>query len=126
MFKDFKIHKIISKKISDLKITSDDISLIYGKLKCKSLVKIKLTYFNKLPRRTLIICFENGNQIYVDLLKSTLKIFGKEKIKLIRFKKSSQYSTTKEMYVNIFNKNYINICSYVDGLDLLKSIKLKK
>lgn len=125
LFKDFKIKKIYSRKISNLKITSDDFTLILGKLKNGGLIKLKMTYFNKLPKRTLIICFKDGKQIYADLLVSKLKIFDKEKFKLINFKKSSQYLTTKEMYFDILRKNYINVCKYKEALNLLKDIKNK-
>ena len=123
LFKDFKIIKIFSKKISNLNITSNDISIVIGRLSSKSLVKIKLTYFNKISKRNLIICYASGKQIYADLLKSTLKIVKKNKVKLVYFKKSSQYLTTKEMYHDIFNKNYKHICSYKEGLNLLRLIK---
>ena len=125
LFKDFKIKKIYSRKISNLKITSDDFTLILGKLKNGGLIKLKMTYFNKLPKRTLMICFKDGKQVYADLLVSKLKIFNKEKFKLINFKKSSQYLTTKEIYFDILRKNYINVCQYKEALNLLKSIKNK-
>ena len=72
-----------------------------------------------------MICFKDGKQVYADLLVSKLKIFNKEKFKLINFKKSSQYLTTKEMYFDILRKNYINVCQYKEALNLLKSIKNK-
>jgi hypothetical protein len=84
-----------------------------------------MTYFNKLPKRILIICFENGKQIYADLLKSNLKIFYKENVKSVHFKKSSSYLMTKEMYLDIFKNKYTNICTYKEALNLLKSIKNK-
>jgi hypothetical protein len=125
LFKDFKIKKIFSNKISSLNITSNDFTLILGKLQNRGLIKLKMTYFNKLPKRILIICFENGKQIYADLLKSNLKIFYKENVKSVHFKKSSSYLMTKEMYLDIFKNKYTNICTYKEALNLLKSIKNK-
>lgn len=125
LFKDFKIKKILSKKISSLNITSNDFTLILGKLKNRGLVKLKMTYFNKLPKRILTICFDNGKQIYADLLKSNIKIYYKEKVKSLHFKKSSNYLTTKEMYIDILKKKYTNVCTYKQALNLLKSIKNK-
>ena len=125
LFKDFKIKKIFSKKISSLNITSNDFTLILGKLQNRGLIKLKMTYFNKLPKRILTICFDNGKQIYADLLKSNLKIFYKERVKSLHFKKSSHYLMTKEMYLDIFNKKYTNLCTYKEALNLLKSIKNK-
>ncbi len=122
----FKPYLIISKKISDLNISSNDISLILGKINNNGLVKIKMTYFNKYPRRYLSICFKNGSQVYADLLKSQLKIINKKKTKNIKFKKFSQYQTTKEMYKEVLNRTYKNLCTLKEGLDLLNLIKIKK
>ena len=118
----FKPYQIISKKISNLDISSNDISLILGKINNKGLAKIKMTYFNKFPKRYLSICLENGTQIYANLLKSHLKIINNKDIKNIRFRKFSQYQTTKEMYKAILNKDYKNLCTLKEGLSLLKSI----
>ena len=43
IFQNFRIKNIYSKKISNLKIDSDDFSLIFGKINTKSFVKIKLS-----------------------------------------------------------------------------------
>ncbi len=85
-----------------------------------------MTYFNKMQRRYLSICLKNGSQIYADLLKSQLKIINKNGTKNIQFKKFSQYQTTKDMYKEVFNKKYENICTLKEGLDLLKSININK
>ena len=121
----FQPYQIISKKISNLEISSNDITLILGRINNKGLVKIKMTYFNKLPKRYLSICLKNGTQIYADLLKSHIKIIDNKDKKNIKFKKFSQYQTTKEMYKVILNKNYKNLCTLKEGLSLLKLIDVR-
>ena len=69
---------------------------------------------------------KNGTQIYADLLKSHIKIIDNKDKKNIKFKKFSQYQTTKEMYKVILNKNYKNLCTLKEGLSLLKLIDVRK
>ncbi len=123
LFPSFKIQTILKKKISNLKIFSEDFALILGKIKKNQLVKIKLTYFNKLPRRFLSICLKNDTQIYVDLLKSRIKICKKNSHQTIKLKHFSQNQTTAEMYNNILNNKFKNICSFVHGLAIMKQMK---
>ena len=126
LFKSFKITKIYKNRISKLNILSEDIALIFGSIKKNSLVKIKLTYFNKLPKRSLTICSNNGKQIYIDLLNSNIKIITKNKTKSFQLEKYSQMKTTKYMYSKILRNNFKNICSFNEGLNLLKQIKESK
>ena len=116
----------IQKKISNLNILSEDIALLFGYVKKNTLVKIKLTYFNKLPKRNLTICLKDGSQIYLDLLNSEIKLFIRNKKKAIRLEKYSQIKTTKHMYSEILKNNFENVCSLKEALDLLKQIKYIK
>ncbi len=126
LFTDFKISNIFKNKISNLNILSDDIALILGHTKKNTLIKIKLTYFNKIPKRDLIICTKEGIQIYVNLLKSEIKILKKKKIRILKFQKYSQYKTTKYMYSQILKNNFKDVCSLKDSLGLLRQIKYSK
>lgn len=126
LFRDFKISKIYKNKISNLNILSEDIALIFGHIKKNTLVKIKLTYFNKLSKRLLTICMRDGSQIYLDLLRSEIKLFNKNKKKTFRLEKYSQFKTTKYMYSEILRNNFENVCSLKNGLDLLRQIKNSK
>ena len=80
IFNGLTFKKIISQKISNLKINSDDFSLLVGVIKNKSLVNIKLSYFHIRPKRVLNFFFsQNNTQIYADLLKSKLEIYKNKK-----------------------------------------------
>ena len=126
LFPDLNISMIYKNKISNLNILSDDIALIFGYIKKNTLVKTKLTYFNKLPRRHLTIGLSNGSQIYLDLLNSEIKIFTKNKKKTLRLEKYSQFKTTEYMYSEILKNNFKNVCSLKEALDLLKQIENSK
>ncbi len=126
LFKNFKIRKIYKNRISQLNILSEDIALIFGSIKKSSLVKIKLTYFNKLPKRSLTICCNDGRQIYIDLLNSIIKIIIKNKATFFRLEKYSQMKTTNYMYSEILANNFKNICSLKEGLNLLRQIEESK
>ena len=122
LFKDFKISKIYKNQISNLNLKSEDIALIFGNVKKNTLVKIKLTYFNKFPKRQLVLCLKDGCQLYIDLLNSKIKFFNKKKIKILQLEKYSQFKTTKKMYTEIFEKNFDNICTLKESLNLLNKI----
>ena len=126
LFKKFEISKIYKRRISNLNISSEDISLIFGKIKKKALVKIKLTYFNKISKRHLTICLRDGTQLYLDLLNSKIKLLIKNKNKTFQLEKYSQFKTTKYMYYEILKNNFENLCSLKDGLAILKKIKNSK
>lgn len=117
---------IYKNKISNLNILSEDIALIFGSIKKNTLVKIKLTYFNKLPKRHLAICLSDGSQIYLDLINSEIKLFTKNKKKTFRLEKYSQFKTTEYMYSEILKNNFKDICSLKEGLDLLRQIENSK
>ncbi|OUX38009.1 MAG: hypothetical protein CBE33_01800 [Candidatus Pelagibacter sp. TMED273] len=126
LFTDFKISKMYKKKISDLNILSEDIALVFGYTKKNTLVKIKLTYFNKLSKRYLIICLRDGSQVYLDLLNSKIILFTKNQKKTFQLEKYSQLKTTKYMYYEILRNNFTNVCSLKEGLNLLKQIENSK
>jgi predicted dehydrogenase len=126
LFTDFKISKIYKSKISNLNILSEDIALIFGYIKKNTLVKIKLTYFNKIPKRQLTICLTDGVQIYLNLLNSEIRLFIKNKKKSFKLEKYSQFKTTKNMYSEILKNNFKNVCSLKEGLDLLRQIENSK
>lgn len=123
LFVDLNLSKIYKSKISHLDIISEDIALIVGRIKKNTLVKIKLTYFNKLIKRNLIICLRDGSQIYLDLLNSKIQLFKKNKKKTFRLEKYSQFKTTQYMYHEILKNNFDNVCSLREAIDLLKKIK---
>lgn len=126
LFPDLKISKIYKNKISNLDIFSDDIALIFGNINKNKFFKIKLTYFNKLPRRYLSICLTDGTQIYLNLLNSKIKLSMKNKIKIFQLKKYSQFETTKNIYSRILKDNFMDVCTLKEGLELLKQIKNSK
>ncbi len=126
LFPQLNISKIYKNKISNLNILSEDIALIFGFIKKDTLVKLKLTYFNKLPKRHLTICLSDGSQIYLDLLNSEIKLFTKNKKKTFRLEKYSQFKTTSYMYSEILRNNFKDVCSLKQALDLLRQIQNSK
>lgn len=126
LFPELNISKIYKNKISNLNILSEDIALIFGCIKKDTLVKVKLTYFNKLPKRHLTICLSDGSQIYLDLLNSEIKLFTKNKKKTFRLEKYSQFKTTSYMYSKILRNNFKDVCSLKEALDLLRQIQNSK
>ena len=119
-----KIEYAKTKKISNLKITSDDYANIIGKIKNINF-SINLNYFTKHKQRKIFI---DGNNISIeaDLIKNTVKIIEKGKNKLIKYtvKKSFTYEV---MHADLLKKNFNIACSFQDGKKLMTLIdKIKK
>lgn len=126
LFPNLRVSKIYENKISNLDIFSNDIALVLGHINRNTFFKIKLTYFNKLPRRYLSICLMDGTQLYIDLLNSKIKLLMKNKTKIFQLKKYSQFETTKKIYSRILRNNFKDVCTLKEGLAILKQIKKSK
>ena len=119
-----KIEYAKVKKISNLRITSDDYANIIGKIKNINF-SINLNYFTKHHQRIIII---DGNNISIeaDLIKNTVKIIENGKKQLIRYavKKNSTYEV---MHSDLLKNNFKIACSFQDGKKLMTLIdKIKK
>ena len=119
-----KIEYVKVKKISNLKITSDDYVNVIGKIKNINL-SINLNYFTKNNQRTIII---DGNNISIeaDLVKNTVKIIEKGKKKLIKYVVGRHF-TYEMLHSNILKNNFKAACSFRDGEKLMTLMdKIKK
>jgi hypothetical protein len=115
-----KIDFSINKKISNLKINSNDYFCMHAKIK-KINFNLHLNYFSKFQSREIFV--HTTNNLYkCNLIKNKIKIFMKnKKTKIINFKKVNTY---KKMYNEIFSKNNKNIISdYHDGIKLMKLLE---
>ena len=119
-----KIEYVKVKKISNLKITSDDYVNIIGKIRNISF-SINLNYFTKNDQRTIII---DGNNLSIeaDLIKNTVNIIENGKKKLIKYN-VGQHSTYESLHSNLLKNNFKTACSFRDGEKLMTLIdKIKE
>ena len=114
-----KINYVRIKKISNLKIDSEDYVSIIGKTDLANFI-IDLNYFSLYAQRLVII---NGNNFSLkgDLIKNSVEIFKKRKKKIIKFKIDKNY-TYNEQHKFLLSNNYKNSCSYIQGTKLMSLV----
>jgi hypothetical protein len=121
LFGDLEKKFSIVDKISNLEISSEDFCNFYGSAKRCQHINISLNYFSRVSCRTILL---NGKDFFLkaDLLK--------KKVKYIDHKKKYSLSLNKlnfeESYLNQI-KNFVslngkNLCTYEDGMKVLKII----
>lgn len=122
-FRDLKIKHIISKKISNLEIDSEDFSIISLLSKKNININLSLNYFTKFAERKIHIIGENI-EIYGDLLNNIVKLNYNKRNKKISFGSSDLNYTYLDMHKEIlFSKKSIYSSNFVDGLETQKIIK---
>ncbi len=123
IFPNLKFDYFFEKKISNLKIKSDDIAIINGSGKNKMKFQINLNYFSRIPRRLIMVDTDKFSFIG-DLVNNVYSIaYDKKKISK-KFKKYTQNYLTFLMYKSIFNKKLKNLCTMSSGIKTLSTIDL--
>ena len=126
LFKKLSFKTSLIKKISPLKINSEDFAFVSGIVSNKTLFTLKMSYFHKKSKRNLYIASKNYH-LKVDFLKNEITKFQSNKKNILKFKKMSQFETTKNMHTAILNKKFKDICTFKEGLKINYLIdKIKK
>ena len=118
IFKDLKKINIFSKKISKLKINSNDYLNFLGKSKFSKILTIKLSYFSLKEQRKVEI-FSEKNYILVNLLSRTIKMLNFKKNKIIKFKKFNALKRIEMQIKDILSKKPINACTFDESTKIL-------
>ena len=124
IFGKFKIDKKINRKISSLKISSNDHLTVLGTIGKKALLNITLNYYSKISYRKIIMDF-NHKTIHLDLVKNELMIKSldtKKNIskKIINFNRNDMY---KKQHMSILDKKFDNLCTMQEALNYLNIIR---
>lgn len=106
------------KKISKLRVNCEDSAIIIGKTK-KIDFMLNLNFYSIKKERYLEI-YGAKDYIRADLINFQIEIIKNNKKKIIKFNKKD-FSYLKQ-HKAILNKNYTNICKYVEGQEVLKII----
>lgn len=111
------------RKISNLKIDCEDNAVIFGEIKKISFL-INLNIASLIEERSITIDCENFC-IKANLLKNNLEIIedfkGKKKLNF------PNIDTYKAQHQHMLNRNFKKLCSYTDGMNIMKIIeKIKK
>ncbi len=120
-----KVNNSFSDKISNLEVDSDDV--LFFSCKQKSInTFFYLDYFTKINKREIIIN-EKNKTIVCDLINSKIVIKDKfrSKNKLIRLTSKKNHSL-ENVHYNIKKGIFSNFCTYEEGYQIVKLIKLLK
>ena len=119
-----KIEYTKIKKISNLKIKSEDIAQVIGKIKNINFY-LNLTYFSKFEERRIIIDSKKET-IIGDLINCNIKIINNNNLKIIKLKNNIN-QTYVDQHLSILNNQSKNLCNIKDAKNTVSFIeKLKK
>jgi len=115
-----------NKKLSNLKINTDDFLILIAKLKKNIKLNLFMNFFSRFEKREINIEGKNFS-LKANLITNSIKYFLNNKEKTIQWSKYNLDETYLEEHSNIFRKKYINLCKVNEALDTLKLIdKIKK
>ena len=126
IFKKIKILNVVNKKVSDLKINTDDILSLNGMAVGKTLINLTINFFSRIQNREIFIDGKNFS-LHANILKNSITLIEGKKKKNLKFKKFNMQKTYTNENLSIINRNFRDICTIKEGIDLLKLIsKIKK
>ena len=111
------------KKISNLKIKSEDLSQIIGKIKNINFF-LNLTYFSRSEERKIIIDGKNET-IVADLINYNIRIINNKRSKIIQFKNKKNQTYIDQHFAVLNNQSKI-VCNLKDANNTLSFIKKLK
>ena len=108
-------------KVSNLKISTDDLLILYAKNRSRVSFNISLNYFSRIPIRQVSI---NGDNISIlsDFIENKVQIINYNKKKDILFDQFDINDTYYELHKRILNNNFKYICNYKEALQTMKLI----
>ena len=116
-----RLENVVSKKLSDLKIDTDDFLSISGLTNKNTRIQIDLNYFTRKTTRRIII---DGKNISIDADLIQNKIFINEGGKKNIFSKKNFHRnyTYQNMHQSLLKKNFNICCTYKEGKKLMSLI----
>ena len=108
-------------KVSDLKIDTDDYLILVGETKEKALFTVNLNYFSKREIRKVTIETDKRT-IMLDLLDSRMVSYFSDKEPIEILKNYSVADTYIQQHKAILQEDFSQVCSYQDGLKVMKMI----
>ena len=121
IFKNLKVSFKINKKISNLKIDTDDILNLTGKIN-NSILQLNLNFFSKIPNRSIKID-GLGFSLKGDLIKNKIEIISNTKTITKKFTNFRMIDTYKLQMREIISGKIVNTCTLKESLALMRIIQ---
>ena len=122
IFGKIKIISAVNKKVSDLKINTDDLFILNAEIKKRSIINLNINFFSKIIKREITVDGKDFN-FYGDLIKNEIIFFKKNIKKKIKFSNFKMKKTYELQLQDFINKKNQNTCSFKEGMYLLSLIK---
>ena len=122
---DFKILFSINKKISDLKINTDDQYEIFGANKKCKLINISTNFYSKIKKREIYVDCKNLS-ISANFLNNKVNLIENNKAKTIYFNNFTMNNSFQDEHEEIITKKFNNICTYKQGNEIMNYINQVK
>ena len=122
IFTDIEILHVFNKKISDLQIDTDDILNLIGKINKRTLLNINMNIFSKIPKRLIKIDGKNFS-LDADLINNKILITEDNKKSVKNFFNFNMQKSYESQLFAILNNKNSNLCSFKEGLEVIKLIK---
>lgn len=111
----------INSKISDLEISSDDIFTAIGYAN-NTIINVTMDYLNKDFIREIIF-YSNTKTVNANLVQNTIQIsYTDGKVEDHHFGDIDRNKSFMQMHYNILEENGLDVCSYDEGIKILKLI----
>jgi len=122
IFGKIKLIYSYNKKISNLKIDTDDILILFGEINKRIKVIFNMNFFSRINERNIQIEGKNFS-LKADLIKNHIEILSNKKIRKYNWKKYKVFNTYVQEHKKIFKKNFKDFCTFEDSMNTLKMIK---
>ena len=122
MFKNISILNVLNKKISNLKINTDDVLNISGKIGKNNFFNLISNFFSKINIRSIKIDGINFST-NANLVKNKIELTSGQKKVIKKFSKFNILNTYKDQYLDIFSNKNKNVCTLKQGLKLMNLIQ---
>ena len=121
LFKKIKILQVYNKQISKLKINTDDILNLSGKVNNKSFFNLNINFFSRINCRKIKV---DGNNFSIegDLINNTIKIVIDDKEDEKIFKNFDIKNTFRSLHLELMSQKLKHSCTIFEGLELMKLI----
>lgn len=117
-----KIINSVNTKVSNLKINSDDLTVVTAKSKYNTLINFSIDYISKEFIQRIVIHLENST-IFANLSDMTLKqVFKDNSFIEIDYSKYSKNYSFEQMHKCIINNKIKKLCTYKEGMKIMKII----
>jgi CMP-N,N'-diacetyllegionaminic acid synthase len=122
IFGNIKLFYSFNKHISNLKIDTDDILILFGEVNKKIKIIFNMNFFSRINQRSIQI---DGKDFSLrgDLIKNHIEIFSNNEKKKYNWDSFKISKTYIQEHQNVFKKDFKDFCTLDEAMNTLKFIE---